>query len=396
MSDSGDFFVEVDCSRLSCSGQRVSGDVCLHHKTDKRIITVMSNGSDSGIKANAVASVIASMIIGYARMDEDMLRAVQTAVGTFARGGRNDDMRWAAFTIIDVTTYDGRVRIVEFGTPGTVVMRGDRVVDLPRRREAVTCADGSKIELLTADFAARVEDRITAYTDGVVRSGSNTRRMPGGWGADGVVDFLVRSVRNDSGVSAAHLARSVTECARTNDLFEAKNDMSCCVVYFRRPRKVLVVTGPAFDGDKDGALAEMVRSFDGNVIVSGGTTARILSRELGRELSVVMRRDVSGLPPESVMEGCALVTEGVLTLRRVKGLLETMNSSHAEGKGLDARYVRLLLEGDEIDFVVGTRVNSVHHDPKLPVEIELRRSVIKDIARVLENKFMKRVRVTYV
>ncbi len=152
----------------------------------------------------------------------------------------------------------------------------------------------------------------------------------------------------------------------------------------------------ACEKDKDAMLAERVRSFDGKVIVSGGTTAQILSRELGREVSQVLRRDPSGLPPESSMEGCALVTEGVLTLGRVKGLLDTMKSSRVEPKGIDSRYVALLLDGDQIEFIVGTRVNTQHHDPNLPVEIELRRGVVRDIARTLETKFMKRVSISYI
>ncbi len=396
MIDNGEFFVEVDSCQLCEAGQNVSGDVCLHHKTDDRIITVLSDGAGSGVGAGVVASVIASMVISYARLDEDMMRAARTVIGTFARGDRLSDLRQATFTIVNVTPYDGAVRIVEFENPRVAVMRGAAILDLPRRAQPVECPDGSTIDIYITKFTAAVEDRIVAYTDGVIQSGEGSRRMPGGWGEKGVADMLADSVAANPGVSAGELARSVVAHAETNDLFVAKNDMSCTVVYFRRPRKVLVVTGPPFDSDKDAMLADRVRSFDGKVIVSGGTTAQILSRELGREVSQVLRRDPSGLPPESTMEGCALVTEGVLTLGRVKGLLDTVKSSHIEPKGIDSRYAAMLLDGDQIEFIVGTRVNTQHHDPSLPVEIELRRGVVRDMARTLETKFMKRVSVSYV
>lgn len=396
MIDNDDFFVEVDSCQLCEAGQNVSGDVCLHHKTDDRIITVLSDGAGSGVGASVVASVIASMVISYARLDEDMMRAARTVIGTFARGDRLSDLRQATFTIVNITPYDGVVRIVEFENPRVVVMRGDRILDLTRCRQPVDCPDGSTIDIFLTRFTAGVEDRIVAYTDGVIQSGAGSRRMPDGWGDGGVAGMLAQSVAADPGISAGELARRVVWHAEMNDLFVVKNDMSCTVVYFRRPRKVLVVTGPPFDGDKDAMLAERVRSFDGKVIVSGGTTAQILSRELGREVSQVLRRDPSGLPPESSMEGCALVTEGVLTLGRVKGLLDTMKSSRVEPKGIDSRYVALLLDGDQIEFIVGTRVNTQHHDPNLPVEIELRRGVVRDIARTLETKFMKRVSISYI
>lgn len=396
MTDNDNFFVEVDSCQLCEAGQNVSGDVCLHHKTEDRIITVLSDGAGSGVGASVVASVIASMVISYARLDEDMMRAARTVIGTFARGDRLSDLRQATFTIVNITPYDGVVRIVEFENPRVVVMRGDGIVCLPRRRQPVDCPDGSTIDIFITKFTATVEDRIVAYTDGVIQSGAGSRRMPDGWGESGVAETLMWSVATEPDISAGELARRVVSHAETNDLFAVKNDMSCTVVYFRRPRKVLVVTGPPFDSDKDAMLAERVRSFDGKVIVSGGTTAQILSRELGREVSQVLRRDPSGLPPESTMEGCALVTEGVLTLGRVKGLLDTMKSSHIEPKGIDSRYAALLLDGDQIEFIVGTRVNTSHHDPNLPVEIELRRGVVRDIARTLETKFMKRVSISYI
>ncbi len=37
-----------------------------------------------------------------------------------------------------------------------------------------------------------------------------------------------------------------------------------------------------------------------------------------------------------------------------------------------------------------------HQDPNLPVELEIRRSVMKKIARILEEKFLKEVSLKYI
>jgi hypothetical protein len=47
------------------------------------------------------------------------------------------------------------------------------------------------------------------------------------------------------------------------------------------------------------------------------------------------------------------------------------------------------LDSDEIHFLVGTSINVAHQDPSLPVELELRRTVVHRIARTLEEKFLK-------
>jgi hypothetical protein len=44
---------------------------------------------------------------------------------------------------------------------------------------------------------------------------------------------------------------------------------------------------------------------------------------------------------------------------------------------------------------VGTRINEAHQDPKIPVELGLRRTIVKRIAQVLESKYMKRALIQY-
>jgi hypothetical protein len=53
------------------------------------------------------------------------------------------------------------------------------------------------------------------------------------------------------------------------------------------------------------------------------------------------------------------------------------------------------MNADVIHFLVGTCVNIAHQDPNLPVELEIRRNVIKKIIRILEEKFLKQVKVQY-
>jgi hypothetical protein len=56
----------------------------------------------------------------------------------------------------------------------------------------------------------------------------------------------------------------------------------------------------------------------------------------------------------------------------------------------------MILQSDEVHFIIGTRINIAHQDPSLPVELEIRRTVIKRIARTLEKKFLLEVKVSYI
>jgi hypothetical protein len=56
----------------------------------------------------------------------------------------------------------------------------------------------------------------------------------------------------------------------------------------------------------------------------------------------------------------------------------------------------MILQSDEVHFIVGTRINIAHQDPSLPVELEIRRTVIKRIARVLERKFLLGIHIDFI
>lgn len=389
------FFIEIDSSQASEAGQNVSGDVYLHKKHEGRIVAVLSDGAGSGVKANVIASVISSMVINYAYSEESSLRVAKAAIDTFARGKQRDDVKQATFTIIDIKE-DGRVKVIEFENPATIFLRDNKLFYPPRKEEIVKLDTGKYLKFNVIEFDSKVEDRILVCSDGVIQSGFNTRRLPMGWGCQNLIKFIENKVSDNPTISATELSRSVISSAEMNDLYVIKNDMSCASVYFREPRSIMVCTGAPYYKENDALLARLIDEYKGKVIISGGTTSQIVARELSRDISVVMKRDPSGLPPVSMMDGVSLITEGVLTLGKVKLLLETTQTSNITGRGTDTRIVKMLLEHDIIEFYVGTSVNSLHQDPNLPIELELRRNVIKDIARLLENKFLKQVIINYI
>ena len=56
----------------------------------------------------------------------------------------------------------------------------------------------------------------------------------------------------------------------------------------------------------------------------------------------------------------------------------------------------LLLDSDVIELVAGASVNEAHQDPNLPVELDIRRNIVKRIAGLLEAKYLKKVDVKFV
>ena len=56
----------------------------------------------------------------------------------------------------------------------------------------------------------------------------------------------------------------------------------------------------------------------------------------------------------------------------------------------------LMLQSDIVEFVVGTRINEAHQDPNVPVELDLRRNIIRKIASLLETRYLKETAVQLV
>jgi hypothetical protein len=47
-------------------------------------------------------------------------------------------------------------------------------------------------------------------------------------------------------------------------------------------------------------------------------------------------------------------------------------------------------------FLVGTKINEAHQDPTHPMDLEIRRNLIKKIALILERKYLKDAYVRYI
>ncbi len=391
------YFIEAESSQRIESGSFASGDVCVSRRTDDgRTVLVLTHGRGSGVQANVTASVVSSMIVSYALRNTPIDQAARSVLETFGgRGSRTD----ASFAVADIRP-DGTVRVAEYEAPGFLLFRNGIAVEegdsgAVRERLVIDTRDGRQHTIHLSRFEARAEERLIFTTKGVLRSGSGTRRMPDGWGRGAVADYIGRLLNETDDLSAHELAGAVVDRAIENDLFRPKSDLTCLSVYFRQPRRLLLCSGPPFNETNDRRLAERIRDWTGTAVICGGTTAAIVARELRREITVNLRRDISGLPPTSSMPGVDLITEGVLTLARVKSLLEQASSSDLSGRGTDFDLARILLGHDRIDFVVGTRINPQHQDPELPVELELRRNVVKEIGRLLETKFLKEIRIEY-
>ncbi len=390
------FHIEVNCQQNIHDGERVCGDVFLTKKVQEegRIIVVLSDGMGHGVKANMLGILTSTMAVNFTREHKEMNKIAEVILNTLPVDSEKKTS-FSTFTIVDIEA-DGKTTILEYENPKCLILRGN----LPIEPEWTCLLLNTKRkvgkEIHSCTFYAQRDDRLLLFTDGITQSGMGSAQYPTGWGIDNVNQFSTEAVTKSPDISASKLAFKIISEAYKNDGFISQDDTSCAVIYFREPRKMLICTGHPIEPNKDKELAKIVKQFEGKKIVCGGTTGDILSRELNIAIAEGQKQDDPELPPQSFMEGIDLYTEGILTLSKVHRILQAHNNSYRLDKGPADQIVRLLLESDDIQFLVGTKINEAHQDPNLPIDLEIRRTVVRRIERVLNEKFLKNVQVKFI
>jgi hypothetical protein len=396
----GDSFVEVDHAQERKRGQGADGDMFLSRKTEEgRIISVLSDGLGSGIKAGVLATLTATMAASFVADDIPIRRAAGIIMKTLPVCSTRK-ISYATFSIVDIEP-NGSVRIIEYDNPPYIVVRGGRVLELDKseisvRRSPRQGAIQAVATMRYSEFQARPGDRIIVYSDGVPQAGMGSRGWPLGWSNPAVRSFVASLVAESPGISARELARRVVNEALAIDAHKARDDISCGVVYFREARRLLVMTGPSMDRGRDREMAEILKRFEGKRIVAGGTTASIIGRELGLAIRMKSRSGERGVPPLAEMDGVDLVTEGIITLSKVAEYLERPELREPSRWNAAEGIVDLLLDSDHIDFVVGTKINEAHQDPSMPLELEIRRNIVRRIAGLLDEHYLKKTSVRFI
>jgi hypothetical protein len=407
-------FIEIGYFNIPKEGQTASGDVFLSETGMKgrRVTAALSDGLGSGIKANVLASLTAKMIIKFVLLDIAPRRAAELIVNSLPVCS-DRSLSYAAFTLIDIEKNfvdiekDSLVKIIEYDNPPLIIIREENILGLKKEKiqiERKNKKTGPADEALyISKFSARFGDRIVFFSDGVTQAGmGGGGKYSRGFGIANSRDFIKKTISDQKDISAQDLAQNVVERAYLCDSGSAHDDISCAVAYFRRPRDLLVISGPPYNAEKDGELADIFNNFQGKKIISGGTTAQIMSRLLNKRIVPIAQSpryysedDGSRVPPESLMEGADLVCEGIITLGAVSLMLEKADIDGRD-RSAASKMIELFMNSDRILFIVGTRINESHQDPSMPIELEIRRNVIKKMADILEGRYLKAVAIRYI
>ncbi len=385
-------FIDIGAYQKQKDGEDCFGDTIYSKKIpeERRVISVLSDGLGSGVKANILSSMTTRMAMKFMEDNTDLLRSSEIMMDALPIC-QIRKISYATFSIVD-SELEGKTRIFEMDNPRYIFIRGNKQLAIKGRE--FSSPKWKERTIGVSQITTQPEDRIILMSDGVTQAGLGNKKYPLGWGRQGCIDFVLKEIEKDPYMSSQTLAQKIVEEALTKEIdHKAGDDISCVCIYFRTPRKLLVLTGPPFDEDKDREFAELVSTYDGKIAICGGTTANIIERELCLKCEIDKTSFDVNIPMASLMEGIDLVTEGILTLTDVYRMLK--EGIDRKPNVASVRLVNLLLGSDRIDFVVGTKINVAHQDPSLPMELEIRRNIVKKIFRLLQSQYLKEISVRY-
>ena len=274
--------VEVGHRSLNKRGEEICGDWAKVTRTKDRTLLVVSDGLGSGVKANILATLtteIATSMINHGAAIEQMVETIAATLPIC----KLRRIAYATFTVLHITN-GVEAYLVEYDNPPLFLMRGGRLVDLPRTQRSIAGRVVSE-----ATFDVHEDDYLVCVSDGVIHAGVGGS-LALGWSREGVGRFLTEVV---AGKPSAHTLAE-TLIRRCNALYEGSpgDDVTVAATRVRPATYLTILTGPPSQRASD---AEVVRRFveaPGRKVICGGTTANIAAR--------VPQRYVDPLP---LMEG---------------------------------------------------------------------------------------------
>ena len=332
----------------------------------------------------------ATMLLRFVEKQEIPIRKAAEIVMNSLPVCKVRKISYSTFSIIDVND-EGVARIIEEGNPEFLWIKDGEVMDPPfetiqSKTFQNRCMKSYKIHL-------ELGDRLIFCSDGVTQCGLGNGRLKLGLRREGLIELVLAKLKEEPEISSSELSKYIirqTQNIETNRL--PKDDISACVLYFREPRTSLIFTGPPFNQKKDADYAKMFADFPGKKAICGGTTANLISRELNRPITMDKEISIGKLPSCSYMDGVDLVTEGILTLTET---LECLEAGKLDVDNAAGKLIKFLLDSDCINFMVGAKLNQAHYNPALPVEIEIRKNIIRKMATVLQDRYFKKVNVEF-
>lgn len=383
-------FAESSWSSLNKYGETLCGDrVQILRAEDGGTVMVLADGLGSGVKANILSTltskIISTMLAQQLSLEQAVAAIAKTLPICSERG-----VAYSTFTIVKISP-DGTAQVIDYDNPNTIMLRGGKIYDYTKTKRNIEGKD-----IYQSVIHLQENDTFISMSDGALYASDNEFFDMKNWTRDHVAKYCESIYSPEA--TAQSLSASLMD--KIYNLYGKvpKDDTTVCVIKMRRRKTVNVMIGPPADKKDDGLMLSLFFSRKGDKIVSGGTTAKLVSAYLGKPIVPIENSGDDEVPPMSSIEGVQLVTEGVVTLNKVLQYAEQRYESpqpfpeyacKQDGASLIAEM--LIDKATDINFFFGKAVNNAQRADMEFVKIGMKQNLVDRLCRVLEkmNKTVK-------
>ena len=369
---------------INHDGEEVCGDHVDAKYDADRFIGVLADGMGSGVKANVLSTMGATILSTMLMGGEDVESAVDTVVRTLPVCSERG-MNYCTFSVVTVEQNEPAY-FTEFDNPQAWIIRNRQIVLLDRSCHKV---DGKRI--YESELPLVAGDVVVVTSDGAVNAGMDNH-FSFSWTWDSVADWLCE--RAHTYPSALRLATDLVDAVNNLYGWKPTDDVTAMVIRIPEPETANIMYGPPEHPEDD---AFMVREFmrsDGYKIVCGGTTSQVVSRVLNSPLEPIPETAADGIPPISFLAEVDLVTEGVLTVTRAADILERyyFNQQHPDFTELDASNGAAFLAKQlaehctTLRVFVGRAKNPAYEGKDVPVDLDMKQKAIDRICELMRRQ----------
>ena len=384
--------IDIAWKSLNKHQEELCGDKVEVLKTDDSEIVILADGMGSGVKANILAT-LTSKILGTMFLEGAEIEACVETIAKTLPVCKVREIAYATFSILQIF-HSGEAYLVEFDNPKCVFIRDGQIVDYPYQERMV---EDKKIREYR--FQVKLKDCFVLMSDGVIYAGVG-ELLNFGWTWESMAEYTLKCTKQT--LSASRLAAMLSQAC--DDLYGQKpgDDTTIAVARVIERRILNIFTGPPQKKEDDErAIRDFMRQ-EGKKVVCGGTSANIAARVLKKEIVTSLNYADPSVPPTAYIDGLDLVTEGVLTLGKVLGLLKRYEQDAFDEAFFDeldadngaSRLAKLLIEEcTELNLFVGKAMNTAHQNSNLPFDLSVRMNLVEQLKECVEH-MGKKVKVT--
>lgn len=385
-----ELFIERGYCSINKHDETLCGDSYTIIKNDNTMTITLSDGLGSGVKANILSTLTSKILSTLSARKLPIDQCIYTMAKTLPIC-KERKLAYATFSLLQIE--DDKLYIAQFDNPKVIILRDGKHFKYPSARIFI-----EEKEIYESTLELQKGDMIILFTDGVTNAGLG-KTTHHGWKEADIIKYLEMWYTPE--LSPQRLAADLLNASMALN-FDSPEDDTTILTFKVKERKALnIMIGPPSSKSEDEKIFRLFFSKGGKYVVCGGTTAKAVSKYLNKPVKTIPSlHEDDDIPAKSHIDGIDLITEGIITLKRVVELSheyvkDSIIASQIKDKEDGASLLAKMLfeEATDINIFFGQAINEDNNLDGVEIDFNTKTKLIGQLEDNLK-KLNKHVRIS--